>query len=177
MVRHRNHISYLLHTIRVFYDQFSPKSDEDHQRKRLIHKFDKYGLSPERIKKHCVIGETVAQRLKDADAFWNEIKFQVIYPATLHSNFREPKEWEFVFLPGRLHRMKRVDMAIKAMKYLDGIKLLIAGEGEDEDCTCCGDAVFVERAGIGRHALLDDGLDTCGGMIGVDAIGPVLPPL
>jgi len=133
MIRHRNHISYLLHTIRAFYDQFSLKSDEDHQRKRLIHKFDKYGLSPQRIKKHCVIGETVAQRLKDADAFWNGIKFQVVYPATLHSNFREPKEWEFVFLPGRLHRMKRVDIAIKAMKYLDGIKLLIAGEGEDAE--------------------------------------------
>jgi len=131
MVRHRNHISYLLHTIRVFYDQFHPQSDEDCRRKKLIHKFDKYGLSPERIKKHCVIGETVANRLKEVDAFWERIDFKTIHPAPLYSNFREPKEGTYAFLPGRLHKWKRVDLAIQAMKYIDGMNLLIAGDGEE----------------------------------------------
>ena len=131
MVRHRNHISYLLHTMRVFYDQFQPRSNEDQKRRLLIHKFDRFGLSPEMIKKHCIIGETVAKRLKDADAFWNDVEFNTIYPAPLHSNFKEPKEGEYLFLPGRLHRWKRVDLAIRAMEYIDGIKLLIAGDGED----------------------------------------------
>jgi len=131
MVRHRNHVSYLLHTMRVFYDRFEPRTDVDYQRKRLIHKFDRYGLSPERIKKHCVIGEAVVQRLKDADAYWNDIEFHIIYPAPLQSIFKEPNEGEYVFLPGRLHQWKRVDLAIRAMKYVDGVKLLIAGDGED----------------------------------------------
>ena len=138
MVRHRNHISYLLHTIRVFYDmfdvEFNPKDKEKQKQRKLIHKFDKYGLHPSRIKKHCVIGETVAKRLKDADPFWDLINFEVIYPASTISDFNEPKEGEFIFLSGRLHRWKRVDLAIKAMKYVPhDIKLLIAGKGEDAE--------------------------------------------
>ena len=133
MIRHRNHVSYLLHTMRVFYDRFEPRTDVDYQRKRLIHKFDRYGLSPERIKKHCVIGEAVVQRLKDADAYWNDIEFHIIHPAPLQSIFKEPKDGEYVFLPGRLHPWKRVDLAIKAMAYVKPpIKLVISGSGEDE---------------------------------------------
>lgn len=138
MVRHRNHISYLVHTMRVFYDmfnvEFNPKDKEKEKQRNLILKFDKYGLHPSRTKKHCVIGETVAKRLKDADPFWNPINFEVIYPASTISDFKEPKEGEFIFLPGRLHRWKRVDLAIKAMKYVPyDIKLLIAGKGEDAE--------------------------------------------
>jgi len=131
MVRHRNHISYLLHTMRVFYDRFEPKTEEDYHRKSLIHKFDRYGLSPEMIKKHCAIGETAVKRLMDADAFWSDIEFQIIYPAPFQSDFKDPKEWEYVFMPGRLHPWKRVDLAIRAMGHVDGIKLLVAGDGED----------------------------------------------
>ena len=135
MVRHRNHVSYLLHTIRVFYDMFDweldPKNEKIQKQRRLIHEFDKYGLSPERIKKHTIIGEIVAERLRNADAFWTQINFDVIYPAPIFSNFREPKLGEFIFLPGRLHRWKRIDLVIEAMRYVPGrIKLLIAGEGE-----------------------------------------------
>lgn len=138
MVRHRNHISYLLHTIRVFYDmfdvEFNSKDKKNKKQKKLIHEFDKYGLHPSRIKKHCVIGETVAKRLKDADPFWNQINFEVIHPSSIFSDFKEPKNGEFIFSPGRLHRWKRVDLVIKAMKYVPyDIKLLIAGKGEDAE--------------------------------------------
>jgi glycosyltransferase involved in cell wall biosynthesis len=136
MVRHRNHISYLLHTIRVFYDMFDKEFDikdkERQKQRRLIHEFDKYGMHPSRIKKHCVIGETVAKRLKDSDSFWDEIKFDIIYPAVIELNYMKPKRGEFVFLPGRLHKWKRVDLVINAMKYVDyNTKLLIAGDGEE----------------------------------------------
>lgn len=137
MVRHKNHISYLLHTVRVFYDMFDLELDtrnkEIRKQRRLIHEFDKYGLSPNRIKKHAVIGEVVAERLKNTDAFWNQIDFDVIYPASLFSKFKNPISGEFVFLPGRLHRWKRVDLVIEAMKYVNSrIKLLIAGDGEED---------------------------------------------
>jgi Glycosyltransferase len=138
MVRHRNHISYLVHTIRVFYDmfdtEFDPNDKETQKQRKLIHEFDKYGLDPGKIKKHCVIGEIVAKRLKDADPFWNQINFNVIHPAPIGSTFGEAERGEFIFLPGRLHRWKRVDLVINAMKYVDhNLKLLIAGDGEDAD--------------------------------------------
>jgi glycosyltransferase involved in cell wall biosynthesis len=136
MVRHRNHISYLLHPIRVFYDMFNVEynsNDKEKQKqKKLIHEFDKYGLNPSRVKKHCVIGEVVAQRMRDADPFWNDVNFKVIYPAPIISTFLDPKKGEFIFLPGRLHRWKRVDLIIKAMGYLkNDTRLLLAGAGED----------------------------------------------
>ncbi len=137
MVRHPNHISYLLHTIRVFYDRFEnefKKGDKERQKQRkLIHEFDKYGLDPSRIKKHCVIGETVAGRLKDADTFWKKIDFEVIPPATKIADFKNPSNGEYLFLPGRLHRWKRVDLVIRSMKFIKkNVKLLIAGTGEQE---------------------------------------------
>ena len=136
MVRHRNHVSYLLHTIRVFYDmfghEFDSKDEEKQKQRRLIHEFDKYGLDPIRVKKHYVIGDTVVQRMKASDPFWNNIDFEVLYPSPIYPNYLEPEKGEFVFLPGRLHRWKRVDLAINAMKYVThDVKLLIAGEGED----------------------------------------------
>jgi glycosyltransferase involved in cell wall biosynthesis len=43
------------------------------------------------------------------------------------------KGFEYIFLPGRLHPWKRVDLVIKAMGYMnDQIKLLITGTGEAE---------------------------------------------
>lgn len=136
MVQHKNHISYLLHPIRVFYDmfetEFNPCDSGKLKQRNLIHEFDKYGLNPIRIKKNCVIGEVVADRMRDADLFWQNIEFDVIYPAPLITEFQKPQQGEFVFLPGRLHRWKRVDLVIKAMKYIrSDVKLLLAGVGED----------------------------------------------
>jgi glycosyltransferase involved in cell wall biosynthesis len=137
MVRHRNHISYLLHTIRVFYDmfdsEFDPRDKEKLKQKKLIQSFDKFGLDPVRVKRHGVIGEVVAERMKRADPFWENINFEVIHPAPLYSEFPEPCTGEFIFLPGRLHRWKRIDLVIRAMcQVKKGTKLLIAGIGEDD---------------------------------------------
>ena len=136
MVRHRNHISYLLHTIRVFYDMFdnSPQDKNKQQQKKLIYSFDKYGLDPHRIKKHFTIGHAVSKRMKNVDQFWENINFEIIYPAPLITNFLAPQKGEFIFLPGRLHRWKRIDLLIKAMQHVNGDKkLLLAGRGEDAD--------------------------------------------
>src|SRR5262249_19060780 len=56
MVSHPNHISYLLHTIRVFYDMFEHEfgagTPQLRQQRALIHELDKFGLHPERVRKH-----------------------------------------------------------------------------------------------------------------------------
>lgn len=136
MVRHRNHISYLLHPVRVFYDmfdaEFNSKDPEKQEQRHIVQEFDKYGLDPVRIKRHYVIGEIVAQRMRDADSFWRDIPFEVVYPAPLISEFPEPKPGEFIFLPGRLHPWKRVDLVIQALKFVKSdVKLMLSGVGDD----------------------------------------------
>ena len=138
MVRHPNHVSYLLHTIRVFYDMFSiefdAKDEEKIKQRRLIHKLDKYGLDPLRVKRHFVNGSEVYKRMRKVDNFWNKINFQVLHHPPLIERFKEPEDGKFIFLPGRLHRWKRVDLVIKAMEYVThNVKLIIAGKGEDEE--------------------------------------------
>lgn len=137
MVRHRNHISYLLHTLRVFYDRFHQEFGrgtlEQFRQRRRIHALDKTGLHPDRVKRHFAIGHAPYKRLYDVDTFWQQIKFEVLYPAPLLEDFREPRAGEYVFLPGRLHRWKRVDLVIQAFRYVtQDIPLKIAGVGEDE---------------------------------------------
>ncbi len=138
MVRHKNHISYLLHTIRVFYDMFDrecdPRDKEKQKQRTIIHEFDKYGLHPCRIKKHYVNGSPVFQRMRSCDTFWETVPFEVLHHPPKISEFKEPQKGEFLFFPSRLHRWKRPDLIIKAMKYVKtDVQLIISGRGEDEE--------------------------------------------
>jgi FkbM family methyltransferase len=136
-VRHRAHISYLLHTIRVFYDMFHREfgrgTPEQFRQRRRIHALDKASLHPDRVRKHLVIGHVPYRRLYDVDVFWQRIEFEVLHPPPTLWGFRPPRAGEYVFLPGRLHRWKRVDLVVKAFQYVKkDIPLKIAGAGEDE---------------------------------------------
>jgi len=138
MVRHRNHISYLLHTIRVFYDmfelEFDPNDKERQRERKMIHELDKYGLSSQRIKKHFVNGSAVYKRMRDLDGYWNNIDFQTLHHPPKIDKFKEPIEGNIIFLPGRLHRWKRPDLVINSMKYVKyDVDLVITGRGEDEE--------------------------------------------
>ncbi|HYY15361.1 MAG TPA: glycosyltransferase family 4 protein, partial [Gammaproteobacteria bacterium] len=135
-VHHRNHIAYLLHTIRVFYDMFHQEfgrgTPEQFRQRWQIHALDKRGLHPDHVRKHLAIGHTPYRRLYEVDTFWQQIKFEVLHPPPSLQGFREPRAGEYVFLPGRLHRWKRVDLVVKAFQYVKkDIPLKIAGAGED----------------------------------------------
>ncbi len=131
-IRHQNHVCYLVHTMRVFYDMFdrefpSPTSELRAQRDYIQH-LDTAALSATRVRKVFVIGQEVADRL----AQYNGVVSELLYPDTtmtgLHSG-----GYEHVFLPGRLHRWKRVDLVIRAMQNVAAdIPLMITGSGEDE---------------------------------------------
>jgi FkbM family methyltransferase len=162
-VRHRNHISYLLHTIRVFYDMFHQEFGkgtlEQFRQRRLIHTLDKKGLHPDHVRKHFVIGHPPYQRLYDVDVFWQQIKFEVLPPAPALQGFQEPRAGEYVFLPGRLHRWKRVDLLIKAFQYVKkDIPLKIVGTGEDEQslrALAAGDRRIEFLGRVSDEQLLD----------------------
>jgi glycosyltransferase involved in cell wall biosynthesis/GT2 family glycosyltransferase len=136
-LRHPRHISYLVHTLRVFYDRFASEFGDgtaDLRRQRaLIHALDKSALHPRRVRRHFTIGHTNYRRLIDADSFWNDIPYQVLHPPSTITGFKPPRPGEYFFLPGRLHRWKRADLVIRAMQRLErNIPLKIAGTGEDE---------------------------------------------
>lgn len=134
MIRHPNHVCYLLHTMRVFYDMFEvefPHPSKSLIRQRdLIIKLDSSGLVYPRIKKLAVIGNEVRNRLLK----YNNIDSEVIHIDLDSDDFYSDEPKDYIFFPSRLHRWKRVDLAIRAMKYVKcPLKLVIAGTGEDEE--------------------------------------------
>jgi glycosyltransferase involved in cell wall biosynthesis len=132
IIKHNNHICYLLHTMRVFYDMFDYEfpnpSEELLIQRKFIHDLDSAALSYPRTKKVFVIGKEVQRRLWE----YNKIESTVLYPSTYLNNYY-CNSFKDVLMPGRLHRWKRVDLAIKAMKYVKSpVSLIITGTGEDE---------------------------------------------
>jgi glycosyltransferase involved in cell wall biosynthesis len=133
LVRHHNHVCYLVHTMRVFYDMFerefrSPAPEELEQRKFII-ALDRAALGAGRIKKIFSIGHEIAERLR----VFNGLESEVLHPALLFDNFNDGTFEDYLFLPGRLHRWKRVDLVVRAMAHVKSpVTLKIAGTGEDE---------------------------------------------
>ena len=132
-VRHKNNITYLQHTMRVFYDmfevEFKQPSEELKRQRHFIQKIDTLALQYPRTKKIFVIGNEVKNRLLK----FNNLQSEVLYQALIKENYC-CNNFDYIFLPGRLHRWKRVDLAINAMRHVKTpIKLMIAGIGEDMD--------------------------------------------
>src|SRR5215510_2572601 len=132
VARHPNHVCYLQHTMRVFYDRFDtefPWADsERREQRKWVQTLDTAALSSPNIKRLFVIGEEVRDRLLK----FNRIQSEVLYQATTLGGFHCAAS-DYLFMPGRLHRWKRVNLVIDAMRHVRApIKLLISGTGEDE---------------------------------------------
>ena len=133
LVRHPNHVCYLVHTIRVFYDMFDtafPAATQIQRKQRkLVHKLDALALSKPRTRFVFAIGHEVASRLAETSG----IEAKVLHPPLVLERLHCAEFGDYVFLPGRLHPWKRVDLAIAAMGELRRpLRLVIAGTGEDE---------------------------------------------
>ena len=131
--RHPNHVCYLVHTMRVFYDMFEHEYPDAPEWQRLqrdqIHRMDTLALGKGRIKALFSIGHEVSARL----ASYNRLPSTVLHPG-LNFELPRPGAYDYAFLPGRLHRWKRVDLIIEALKQVDRpLRFLIAGTGEDEN--------------------------------------------
>ena len=80
------------------------------------------------MRKLFSIGQEVSRRLK----LYNGFDAEVLYPPVLAQGHYCGAQ-DYFLLPGRLHRWKRVDLAIRAMRsFSSDVPLLIAGSGEDE---------------------------------------------
>jgi glycosyltransferase involved in cell wall biosynthesis len=137
MVRHPNHVSYLLHTLRVYYDMFEREygtgTAEQRRQRALIHQLDVKALHPDHIKRFFANGRETFERLYAADSAWRSVPFRALHHPPALGGFREPTGQDYLFMPGRLHRWKRADLVIRAFAYLErDIRLIISGTGEDE---------------------------------------------
>ena len=137
MLSHPNHVSYLLHTVRVFYDMFEAEygtgTDVRHAQRRAIHALDRFGLRPGRVRRHFSIGRTPYRRLVEASPWWSTIGFHTLHPATTLPGLKPGKSQDYILVPGRLHRWKRVGLIIEAYRRVKrDLPLLITGTGEDE---------------------------------------------
>jgi glycosyltransferase involved in cell wall biosynthesis len=133
LLRHLNHVCYLQHTMRVFYDMWEeefPNPSREHVRQRdLVQRLDTAALQRPHTRKVFVIGEEVRQRLLR----YNGVDSEVLYQALVGEGFCCLPSEPYVFLPGRLHRWKRASLAIEAMQQVKRpLHLLISGTGEDE---------------------------------------------
>jgi len=131
-VRHDNHVCYLQHTMRVFYDMFDVEfpgaTDAMRAQRRRILELDTAALSHSRVRQRFVISHEVKNRLR----MFNGLDASVLYQSTTLRGFRSG-DYRYLFMPSRLHRWKRVDLVIRAMKTVRApIELLISGSGEDE---------------------------------------------
>lgn len=132
LVRHPNHICYLLHTMRSYYDMFPYEFEREHpsleRERRFLHTLDKGALSFPRTRRVFVIGKEVAERLEK----WNGLRSSVLRPALPPGRYRTGAS-RHLLVPSRLHRWKRIDLIILALRHVGAsIRVKITGSGEDE---------------------------------------------
>ena len=137
-VRHPNHICWLNHRMREYYDlweTFYPTLRwkgriKEHTRRFLIHRIDHY-LLKKRVKRVYAQSKTIQSRLLR----WGGIPSQVLYPPAPVRKYRTSAYQNFIFAVSRLDRLKRLDLLIDAFALAKnrGIRCLIAGEGREGD--------------------------------------------
>lgn len=135
VVSHPNKVVWLFHQHRPAYDLLGTpyseftKSGKDLRILNHIRDIDNKFLS--NAKKIFSISHNVKNRLLK----YNNIESEVLYPPTKLDGAYEQGEYKkYIFSAGRLDPLKRIDLLIKGMKYIDpSVKLLIAGKGKYEE--------------------------------------------
>ena len=181
MVRHPNHVCYMLHRLRGLYDTYNraqydetvladpalkpvmdlivcgPDPLSEHQvpelfarlkavmefdmpdaarafpgpfSRAVIHFLDAVALSAERISRYGAISGTIAKR---KDYFPDGVQVDVLFPPP-HMDRYFCGGADYFFTSSRLDGPKRIDLIIKAMKWVEtDLPLLIAGSGPEEE--------------------------------------------
>ena len=131
LVRHPRKVTWLFHQHREAYDLFGTSfgsftdSPEDRETREAIHRMDTRSLSE--CRELFSISRNVAGRL----ARFNGLQATPLYPPPHHlGRYRCDDYGDFLFYAGRLDRLKRLDLALDALKRTRcGARLKIAGSG------------------------------------------------
>jgi glycosyltransferase involved in cell wall biosynthesis len=152
LVRHPRKVTWLFHQHREAYDLFGTPfcsfsdSAEDQQVRLAIHAMDRRALA------ECRRIYTISKNVADRLSRFSGLHGIPLYPPPHHlGRYRCDGYGDFLFYAGRLDRLKRLDLAIDAMKRVRSpARLLIAGSGPLE-----GELKKqIARAGLGERVKL-----------------------
>jgi glycosyltransferase involved in cell wall biosynthesis len=124
-----------------------------------VHALDRFGLRPGRVRRHFTNGRTTYRRLIDAAPWWESVGFRALHHPPALSGYKPPGSQDYLLVPGRLHRWKRVGLVIEAYRHVKrNVPLLITGIGEDEPSlreAAAGDDRISFLGDVGESALVD----------------------
>jgi glycosyltransferase involved in cell wall biosynthesis len=135
-VRHPNHVVWLNHTMREYYDRWDMFKKtlswkgriKEGTRRQLIHIADRYLLT-RNVRKVYSQSRAVAARLQR----WGAIPSETLYPPPPQRDYRCDCYGDYIFAVSRLTPLKRLSLLIEALAHPEaaGIRCVIAGEGEE----------------------------------------------
>jgi glycosyltransferase involved in cell wall biosynthesis len=136
-VQHPNHVLWLNHRMREYYDLWDTFSShlswkgklKERTRRAIVHGVDKYLF--EKMQRRFVISGTVQARLRR----FGGIQSEVLYPPPPKRDYRHDYYGDYLFSVSRLSPLKRFDLVLRALAepIAAGIKCVIAGEGAELD--------------------------------------------
>ena len=154
-VRHPNHVCWLNHTMREYYDLWDRFSRglgrrgliKEGIRRRLIHGADRYLLT-RNVRRVFVQSQTIQRRL----AIWPELRTTVLYPPPPQRPYRCDGYGDYIFLVSRLTALKRVDLFVEALAHPDAahVRAVIGGDGEERE----GLLQLIEHHQLGHRVTL-----------------------
>jgi glycosyltransferase involved in cell wall biosynthesis len=137
-VRHPEHVCWLNHTMREYYDRWndwsgrlSPQGRVKEQiRRKLIHAADSYFFK-QHVRRLFAQSEAVRARLQR----WNHVDAQVLHPPAPPRPYRCDAYGDYIFFASRLTALKRADLVIRALAEPAArhVRLVVGGDGEDRD--------------------------------------------
>ncbi len=135
-IRHHNHVCWLNHTMREYYDRWDAFSAtlswkgriKESARRGVIHTADRWLLTRNGTR---VVAQSasVQSRLRR----WGRIESDVLHPPPPQRDYRCDGYGDYIFAVSRLTPLKRLSLLIDALANPEaaGIKCVIAGDGED----------------------------------------------
>ena len=134
-VRHPNKVAWLVHQFRAAYELCdTPYSDFGHTDqdvgvRRTLVELDRTMLSE--CRRLFAIAQNTASRLER----FNGLRAESLYhPPPLADRLRAGDYGDYVLSGGRLETVKRVDLAVQAMRFADApLRLVIAGDGTQRE--------------------------------------------
>jgi glycosyltransferase involved in cell wall biosynthesis len=134
VVKHPNKVVWLIHQMRQVYDllgtpysDFREEEPRDHKVIEMVRAMDRRTLSEARAV--YTISGNVAERLKR----FNNVDATPLYPPPRLDGLYRPGDFgDYVFTAGRLDRLKRFDLLIRALPHTSTpVRCRIAGDGPE----------------------------------------------